>query len=61
MLSPASPSAYMRVSLSCRYPHVEVLLLRTTTVYELIDRLTQHWQLNNHIQFVSFIVSNIEL
>ncbi|CAF3386625.1 unnamed protein product [Rotaria sp. Silwood1] len=50
LLSPSSPNAYMRVSLSCRYPHVEVLLSRTTTLYELIDRLTQYWQLNNHAQ-----------
>ncbi|CAF4413368.1 unnamed protein product [Rotaria socialis] len=50
LLSPASPNAYMRVALSCRYPHVEVLVSRTTTLYELIDRLTQYWQLNNHAQ-----------
>ncbi|CAF2380202.1 unnamed protein product [Rotaria sp. Silwood2] len=50
LLSPASPNAYMRVALSCRYPHVEVLLSRTTTLHELIDRLTQYWQLNNHAQ-----------
>ncbi|CAF0720324.1 unnamed protein product [Rotaria sordida] len=50
LLSPASPNAYMRVALSCRYPHVEVLLSRTTSLYELIDRLTQYWQLNNHAQ-----------
>ena len=52
LLSPASSNAYMRVALSCRYPHVEVLLSRTTTVCELIDRLTQYWQLNNHGQSV---------
>ncbi|UJR35597.1 hypothetical protein I4U23_028348 [Adineta vaga] len=50
LLSPASPTAYMRVALSCRYPHVEVLLSRTTTINELIDKLTQYWQLNNHAQ-----------
>ncbi|CAF0866233.1 unnamed protein product [Adineta steineri] len=50
LLSPASPNAYMRVALSCRYPHVEVLLSRTTTISELIDKLTQYWQLNNHAQ-----------
>jgi hypothetical protein len=55
LLSPASPNAYMRVALSCRYPHVEVLLSRTITIGELIDRLTQYWQLNNHAQSVSSI------
>ncbi|CAF0946078.1 unnamed protein product [Adineta steineri] len=50
LLSPASSNAYMRVALSCRYPHVEVLLSRTTTISELIDKLTQYWQLNNHAQ-----------
>ncbi len=45
----------MRVALSCRYPHVEVLLSRTITIGELIDRLTQYWQLNNHAQSVSSI------
>ena len=45
----------MRVALSCRYPHVEVLLSRSTTIYELIDKLTQYWQLNNHAQTVSLI------
>ncbi|CAF1109270.1 unnamed protein product [Adineta ricciae] len=50
VLSPASPSAFMRVALSCRYPHVEVLLSRTTTINELIDKLTQYWQLNTHAQ-----------
>ena len=53
LLSPASANAYMRVALSCRYPHVEVLLSRTTTIGELIDRLTQYWQLNNLAQSVS--------
>lgn len=47
----------MRVALSCRYPHVEVLLSRNTTISEFIDRLTQYWQLNHHAQSVSsFIV-----
>ncbi len=55
LLSPASPNAYMRVALSCRYPHVEVLLSRSTTVCELIDKLTQYWQLNNHAQSVNSI------
>ena len=53
LLSPSSANAYMRVALSCRYPHVELLLARTTTICELIDRLTQYWQLNNHAQSVS--------
>ncbi|CAF4136831.1 unnamed protein product [Adineta steineri] len=53
LLSPASSNAYMRVALSCRYPHVEVLLSRSTTIYELIDKLTQYWQLNNHAQCVN--------
>lgn len=52
LLSPSSPNAYMRVALSCRYPHIEVLLSRTTTISELIDKLTQYWQLNNHAQSV---------
>jgi hypothetical protein len=51
----------MRVALSCRYPHVEVLLSRTTTICELIDRLTQYWQLNNHAQSVSSIEKNISV
>ncbi|CAM4816236.1 unnamed protein product [Rotaria magnacalcarata] len=50
LLSPLSANAYMRVGLSCRYPHVEILLSRSTTIYELIDKLTQYWQLNNHAQ-----------
>ncbi len=49
----------MRVALACRYPHVEVLLSRTTTICELIDRLTQYWQLNNHAQSVSSIGKKI--
>ncbi|CAF0992985.1 unnamed protein product [Adineta steineri] len=53
LLSPASSNAYMRVALSCRYPHVEVLLSRSTTIYELIDKLTQYWQLNNHAHCVN--------
>jgi hypothetical protein len=53
LLCPASPNAYMRVALSCRYPHVEVVLSRTTTINELIDRLNQYWQLNNHAHSVS--------
>lgn len=52
LLSPASPNAYMRVALSCRYPHVEVLISRSTTLVELIDRLTQYWQLTNQAQSV---------
>ena len=52
LLSPASPNAYMRVALSCRYPHVEVLISRSTTLAELIDRLTQYWQLTNQAQSV---------
>jgi len=52
LLSPASPNAYMRVALSCRYPHIEILISRTTTIPELIDKLTQYWQLNNHAQTV---------
>ena len=51
----------MRVALSCRYPHVEVLLSRTTTIFELIDKLNQYWQLNNHAQSVSSIKQNISL
>lgn len=47
----------MRVALSCRYPHVEVLVSRTTTIYDLIDKLTQYWQLSNHAQSVSFVVN----
>ncbi|CAF2374979.1 unnamed protein product [Rotaria sp. Silwood2] len=50
LLSPLSSNAYMRVGLSCRYPHVEVLLSRSTTIYDFIDKLTQYWQLNNHAQ-----------
>ncbi|CAF0889864.1 unnamed protein product [Rotaria sp. Silwood1] len=50
LLSPLSANAYMRVGLSCRYPHVEVLLSRSTTIYDFIDKLTQYWQLNNHAQ-----------
>ncbi len=53
LLNPASSNAYMRVALSCRYPHVEVLLSRSTTIYELIDKLTQYWQLSNHAQTVN--------
>ena len=52
LLSPASPNAYMRVALSCRYPHIEILLSRSATICELIDKLTQYWQLNNHAQTV---------
>jgi hypothetical protein len=52
LLSPTSSNAYMRVALSCRYPHIEVLLSRSTTICELIDKLTQYWQLNNHAQSV---------
>jgi hypothetical protein len=52
LLSPMSSNAYMRVALSCRYPHIEVLLSRSTTICELIDKLTQYWQLNNHAQSV---------
>ncbi len=55
-LSPSSANAYMRVGLSCRYPHVEVLLSRSTTIYELIDKLTQYWQLSSHAQSVCFIL-----
>ena len=54
LLSPASPNAYMRVALSCRYPHIEVLLSRSTTISELIEKLTQYWQLNPHAQSVGF-------
>jgi len=54
LLNPSSPNAYMRVALSCRYPHVEVLLSRSTTLCELIDKLTLYWQLNNHAQSVNF-------
>ncbi|CAF1174340.1 unnamed protein product [Adineta ricciae] len=50
LLSPVSSNAYMRVALSCRYPHVEVLLSRSATLHELIDKLTQYWQLHNHAQ-----------
>ena len=53
LLSPASPNAYMRVALSCRYPHIEVLLSRSTTINELIEKLTQYWQLSTHAQSVS--------
>lgn len=53
MLSPASANAYMRVALSCRYPHVEVLLTRTATIFELIDKLTHYWQLTSHAQTVN--------
>jgi hypothetical protein len=49
----------MRVALSCRYPHVEVLLSRSTTIGELTDKLTQYWQLNNHAQSVSSLEDNI--
>ncbi|UJR10374.1 hypothetical protein I4U23_014579 [Adineta vaga] len=48
LLSPASSNAYMRVALSCRYPHVEILLSRSTTLHEFMDKLTQYWQLHNH-------------
>ena len=57
LLSPASSNAYMRVALSCRYPHVEVLLSRSATLHELIDKLTQYWQLHNHAQCVSNDIS----
>lgn len=43
----------MRVGLSCRYPHVEILLSRSTTIYELIDKLNQYWQLNTYAQSVN--------
>lgn len=55
LLSPASPNAYMRVALSCRYPHIEVLLSRSTTISELIEKLTQYWQLGTHAQSVSLL------
>lgn len=58
LLSPASPNAYMRVALSCRYPHIEVLLSRSTTISELIEKLTQYWQLNPHAQSVNFFKNN---
>lgn len=57
LLSPASPNAYMRVALSCRYPHIEILLSRSTTINELIEKLTQYWQLSTHAQSVSFVFS----
>ena len=37
---------------SCVLVHCACGVSRSTTIYELIDKLTQYWQLNNHAQTV---------